>query len=233
MLLALLFACSDSREADQLEALTVESDACAASEEACEASGALALASGEGDGDWVVTLGDTTTTLHSSARSDLSALDGLEGTLRLGSVTGMSGARAAALVDADGLAWLGAPDHADALVAELLGEGFARYADEEVARSREGGYILHWHDAVFATDDGDVTASVGVPTSIRVGGATYRAVVVAAYTSEVAPMAVVADCGGYGSMLAFELERVQAADDGEDPVVRPAGKSMAVSGCGG
>lgn len=231
MLIALLLACSDSREDDQLESLSVESDACADPYEACDTPGTLGVAAGGGDGDWVVTVGASTTSLHSSARADLGALDGREGTLRLDAAGDMDGHRAAVIVDEEGLAWIAAPDADDALVGELLGDGFARYADEEVGRSRKDGYILHWQDVVFATDDGDVAASVGVPTAVRVGGATYRAVVVAAYTAETAPLAVVADCGGFGDMLAFELERVEAAD--EEPLVRPEGKGMAVSGCGG
>lgn len=227
-----LVACADVEptEVHTLEDLSVSATGCE-DDSGCEAVGAFAIGTGAEDQDWSLTVGEVNVTVHSSGHADLSVLDGLSGTLHAGQWS-FDGNNSAAAVDGQGLVWMAAGSADDPMVTDLLGEGFARLADERVAKGREGDYVLSFHDVVFATDDGDVTVAAGTPTVLTVGGAKFRTVVVAAYDAELAPGAMATDCGGMSDMLSFEMERVEAAEE-ESPLTRPEGKSIAAGGCGG
>lgn len=229
--LVVLAACGDLEPVDvhTLEASTVLAECDA---QPCEASGALSLSAGAEEGDWELSVGELTASIHSAARSDLSAFSGAEATLVVGEGGLNEGSGPAALEDADGLVWLSQSSAGEDLAAGYVGQGFARYADEVVASGRSSSYDLEYHDVVFATDDGEVTVAAGTPTVLKVGGVSYRAVVVAAYTTEVRPGEPVADCGGLPDLLAYELVRVET-EERESPLVRPADKGFAAAGCGG
>lgn len=231
-LLLTLMACGDIEptEVNTLEDLSADVIGCDG-DDACAKDGTLAIGVGDEDGDWTIAVGELSVAVHAPGRSDLSGLDGLQGTLRTGDWL-WNATRTVAVEDDQGAAWVLAGTGDDALVTTLFGEGFARWGDEVTAKGSEGDYNLVYHDVVFATDEGEVSVAPGTPTVVKVGGATWRVVVIAAYETELKPTAMETDCGGMSDMLAFEMERVAAAEE-EAPFSRPAGKGIAAAGCGG
>lgn len=231
-LLLTLMACGDVEPQDvtTLEDLSAEIAGCD-TEAGCASDGTLAIGVGDEDGDWTIAVGEHSVAVHAPGRSDLSGLDGLTGTLHTGEWV-WNATSTVAVEDEQGLAWLLAGTAEDPLVATFLSADFARWDTEVAGKGSEGDYNLAYHDVVFATDDGDVTVASGAPTVLKVGGASYRVVVIASYDAELKPTAMATDCGGMSDMLAFEVERV-ATEEEEAPLTRPAGKAIAADGCGG
>jgi hypothetical protein len=236
MFLVLLsqLACSPGCGADMrpddapslLEAFRVSGDASPG-----DYDGALAIAAAQDAGDYAISgAGVPGLTVHSPALTDLAAFDGTQATLTV-ATDDLYGATALALFDDDGLAWLAEPLDGGLIGAQLLGEDFVRYGSD-VGEIVEGDYTLAVKTMIFAGDESDVEMFPGESASIPVGGALYRATVIAAYTAELLPGAEPTDCGGLADLLSYELVRIDAPEV-RAPLQRPADTSPAEAGCGG
>jgi hypothetical protein len=206
----------------QLESLTVTS---------AETEGSGVLASTV-DGAEVSVSAPFAMTIHSPAHTDLTTFNDLNVEVRvLTDDDGYGGQPALQIADTAGLLWLAEPGLGSGGADELFGEGFATHG-EALGEERRGDYIVTFTRVVFQTDDGEVEATAGAPVALTLGGQSYRATVLTAYTAEQAPGTPEYDCMGKPPLLAYELVRVAEVSDWE-PVVRPDTLPAAnVAGCG-
>ena len=186
----------------QLEALTVGGDV-------ATSAGTLSI---EGEGaDFTASVGSSTWTVHSPAKSSLADWLDEDVTATVGTADSdwesMVGIEVA---DADGAIWIGEPGHFSVFAEKRFGEGFATYGDD-LGEERRGNYIVDFRAVLFQTDEGEVEAKAGVPVTLNVGGLTYRTTVITAYTTEEAPGAPQYDCMGKPEILSYEMVRVDDA----------------------
>ncbi|MSQ00984.1 MAG: hypothetical protein EXR71_03700 [Myxococcales bacterium] len=240
MLLSLpffLLACSSTPELEspaspevldaQLEAFSVNH----LGEEPGVASGALSI---EGEGaDFNITA-PIAFTVHSPAGTDLAAWVGTDVDVIAdvaGSEADWTATPGIEVSDVVGLVWLAEPGVAPVFADARFGDGFATHG-KELGEELRGNYIVTFTSVVFQTDEGEVEATAGAPVTLTLEGSSYRATVLAAYTTEEAPGAPQYDCMGKPPLLSYELVRVEAAVEWE-PMRRPATLEVAdIGGCG-
>lgn len=205
----------------QLEAATVDSTT--------DATGTLAV-TGE-DADYTLTVDTQSFTVHTPGRAAFADEAGLDVSLTLLDYE-WPGQVAATLSDADGVYWLEEPGTYSTAADAAFGEGFARYGSS-LGQARDGDYLVDYQTVIFATDQGDVEATAGTPVTLTVGGLTWRATVITAYTTEQVPGTPQYDCMGMPDLLAFEVVRVPEPTDWTQLTRDAALDPAQVPGCGG
>ena len=232
-LVSLAAACSYGFVPESLESAEVDSDHWADAESPSAVLGAFE-ADGEGR-DFALSLVTETEEVevfvHSPAETDFSAFDGLELSLTpvmswSGGLTGMS------LFEGEVLRYgmVGADGNPE--VEAFFGADFATRGPEQYS-STEDGFDYTWHPIRFATDEGDVDVSPAEVAEIVVGGITWRVTAIAAYTETARPGTPVADCGGGGDLLSYEIERLdEVGEERERFQDRAPGMEMAARTCG-
>jgi hypothetical protein len=235
---------ADGSLEDQLEALTIEAtDADGLplefEDEARNAAGTLGVTGTAADPLLHLSRdeGDLEVALHLPGGSELAWLDGATVTLSLPPDEAWDRwtARPLIIADADGPALVAqlvghAPDASD----EVFGSAFVRYGAEQGYDER-GTREFHTRSVVVQTDEGPLEVLPGEVHGIRVGGADWRFVLIAAYEVDEPSGSwdAAAKCIGPPDALSFEMVRVAAADDGESQLLRPDDAAPAIGpGCG-
>lgn len=176
------------------------------------------------DRDWVVSvdLGEgasESVTLHLPGASDLSALDQQALVVDLENVWG-SNPRDLAIStpagDEPGEALFLVQVHDRGFASERFGENFVAYGAEkgEAAVTDDyGDWKVMYHDVVFQTDNGEVSATPGTPVDLTLQGDRWRVVVHTAFEVTKTPDALPGCGGGLADTLSFEMRKVQDSPD--------------------
>lgn len=229
VLFAALIACTALENPAAQEVLDAQLEALVVNTSGEGGEGLLTI---EGEGaDFVITT-PAEFTVHSPARADLSpwAEQLVTVQARQGSED-WTGSMGIEVSDEAGAIWLAEPGIGSVFAESRFGAAFATYG-EALGEEQRGNYIVTYASVVFQTDEGEVEAAAGKPVTLVLGGLTYRATVITAYTSEEAPGAPQYDCIGKPPLLSYELVRVDAPATWE-PVLRPASLEVAdIPGCG-
>lgn len=243
MFLALLAACTptstpcegtdcadiETVQAEQLESLSVQQDACY--DDTCGgviASGAMAV-SGSAQ-DYTLTVDAVSFSLHTPGRIDASTWAGREVDVRFGG--DFQGHTAVALSDASGPFYIAEPTYGGLVTPSIFNRDLVAYG-EPVADSfvDTDDYEITFRSAVVTADDGAHTVMPGEVSFLTIDGVTWRFVLISAYTADTIEGGEYTDCGGRQDILAFEMERVDAAGT-PDTLVRPDGMDYAKASCG-
>ena len=169
-------------------------------------------------------------TVHSPGRSDLSALDGLTDVRMSVARAPLSDELSLSIVDsADELVYLIEPVEAGALTVEQFGQGLVGEGDD-LGSAVVDGFDLSFTSALIRTDAGDVALLPGEPQEVVIEGVTYRAVLLAAYTSSYT-LGAAPECTGASARAAFELLRVEAGAADLSVIVRAEGAELPLSQC--
>jgi hypothetical protein len=168
--------------------------------------------------------------VHSSAHSDLAALDGIEGVQLSVAPEPLSQELSLSLTDSAGeLLYLVEPVEAGLLTTEKFGLGLIAEGSDLGVASVEA-HDLSLTSALFRTDAGDVELMPGEPQEVAIDGAAYRVVLITSFDSDYR-LEGAANCTGADSRLAFELLRIEAGTADLTAIVRPEGVELPVEEC--
>lgn len=239
--MSLLVGCGDSGPSEggpsvsgeipeQLEALGITPGSGSAG--ASSLGGALTV---EGSGrDYTLSIDAAGTTMsfdvHTPGASPLAGLAG--DAMEIETTEGGFGGPSLFVSDSAGPRYIAVFGDGQAISAaeEHLGEGFVRPGDE-VGWETDGTFVWSYRKAVFRTDDGDVALDPGQVETLRMGGASWRAVVIASYQVDTNPDADALPACSPESLLSFELLRVSEPPAAEAPLRRLADAIVAYAGC--
>jgi hypothetical protein len=187
--------------------------------------------SAEGSGrDWTISVGPKSLTLHSSGASDLAVIGSLpEGRASLAR-DAFTEELSLELLDAEGnLHYLLEAVEPGALTFENFGSGFVAQAND-LGVAHEGNFEVTFTSAWMRTDTGDVELLPGEPQEVTIDGAPWRAVLLAAFSTELKLDGAVL-CDGADSRLAFELLRLDAPGADLTALTREEGSALPVGSC--
>lgn len=193
-------------------------------------SGALEVIAGAEDGDWTLTLGDTSFDYHSPSRADLSALAGR--TLTASITDDWGGSSPFQLREGEQVVFaVETYDDGSGLFGETRWEFGEAVGEGDVINEYDEPTAVKFHAVTIHADDGDVTALPGEPVSVLLDGATWRLTVVASYEIDEQDglFGGNAKCGP-SDLLSVEL--MLTDEDAGEPLVRPTGRVAAMQSCG-
>lgn len=227
-----LVACTPHMEDNSLESSTLSGDT-GDGESGVEVTGVLTATAGTEEGDWTLTIEQTTLSYHSPSHADLGSLSGETVTVATQpnytsppglTISDASGPR---FVEDPGTGWDGNPGedgstafgHAVWARGDVIGKGAVlnHYDEEQDVRFTN----------VLVTDDaGEQTLLPGEPTALTIDGNPWRFTVIAAYLAVNAPNL---KCGS-PDLLVVELLRTDA--DPGPALKRPTSLKSPVGSCG-
>ncbi len=218
----LLSACAAELEDNSLEAAELTGG----DPDAQDYTGALSVAAGAEAGDWELSVGDHSFSLHSPSRADLSVFTG-DVTLSVGEAWDL--APSLVLTDAAGVAFVSshsADEDGSAAFGrsvwtfgEVLGRGVIVNAYDEPND-------VTFREVEVTDDNGAQIVLPGEPAEIVLDGVRYRLTVIAAYQPESERNA---KCGP-PDMLSVEVVRTESPDLA--PLVRPSSRRAPMGSCG-
>jgi hypothetical protein len=147
--------------------------------------------------------------LYTPSNADLTVLGGLDVSLSL-APEAISGELSMSISDDAGdLVYLLEPVGPGLLTTERFGPGMLAPATD-LGTAPIDGWNMNISSYYMRTDSGDVELYPGEPQEVTLGGSTYRAVLLAGFTSERVVDANNLECFGPTDRTAFELLRVDA-----------------------
>ena len=194
-------------------------------------AGALAVVAGADEGDWTLTLGETTFDYHSPSHADLSALAGRTLTASV-SEQWDSAAPPFQLREGEQVVFAVEPaDDGTGLFGETRWEYGEILGGGDVVNEYDESTLVIFRAVTVHTDDGDLTVLPGEPASVVLDGATWRLTVLASYEIDPDnwPDGEMPGCGP-SDMLSVEL--MLTDEDAGEPLVRPTGRVAAMQSCG-
>lgn len=225
-----LAACSSSSSGtpvEELEAIQIKAEM---STSELTLDGALTV-TGEGrDYSLAVAGSPAKIDIHTPGASDLSSLQGRAAKVTVrDSISIGEGGRVVVVSDDAGPLYVSVSnDEGDDNTT--FGEGFARWG-EAVSTDEGTTFIVEQTPVVFKTDKGDVSVLPSEAAALTIGGAQYRAVVIAAYRVSVNPDADAVPGCDTPDMLSYELLRVEAAPEPKKQLTRLQGGLSPRQGC--
>jgi hypothetical protein len=182
------------------------------------------------DRDWTVSVGPRSFTLHSSGASDLSVIGALPGGRASLARDSFTEELSVELLDAEGnLHYLLEAVEPGPLTFENFGSGFVAAASD-LGVAQQGNFEVTFVSAWMRTDTGDVELLPGEPQEVTIDGASWRAVLLAGFTTELKIDGAVL-CDGADSRLAFELLRLDAPGADLAALTREEGRDLPVGSC--
>lgn len=166
-------------------------------------------------------------TARSSANSDVSILDAVEGRISVAE-DAVSDELSLLVVDDDGPLLLLETTTPTVLSSDAFGVNFVTTAND-LGSVPVGATELFLTSAYVGTDDGEVEAFPGEPLEILVGGLSYRFVLIASWT-RYQDEEIGLQCS-IDEILAYEVARVEPGTASTAPLERPSTQEIDNNAC--
>lgn len=193
-------------------------------------AGALEVTAGAEEGDWSLTLGETSFEYHSPSHADLSILAGR--TLTASVTDEWGGAPPFQLREGEQVVFSMDPfDDGTQLFGETRWEFGEKLGKGDIINEYDEPTAVIFRAVTVHADDGDVTVSPGEPVSVVLDGATWQLTVLASYEIDEQGGLFGADAKcGPNDLLSVELMLTEEAPG--EALRRPDGAIAAMASCG-